>query len=658
MTALAGRVILLRSADGSSPAMTRLPTFCVRRRRPASCVVVTLLLVAALSAAAGARQDATLQHVRVAVPGPVDGAAARAPALVAELAAELAAAGFDVLHGADRAGGAGAVELVVSTAERRALESRGLDVELLARGQPFASIQSEWQLAQQAADGSVPAGYLDRPGIEAAMAALAAAHPERAELVDLTLRYGQPATSQGNHLFALRISDDVSVEQDEPAVLLLACQHAREIVTPLLALDHAARLLQAHGVDPQLTAAVDGLQIWIAPLWNPDGYDHVFLWDNLWRKNRTPFGPAGLGVDLNRNSPFDWDSPCAGSSLPSSATYKGPLPGSEVETATLLAFAADQRFAKLLDYHSAGQEVLYSYACASHPLGAFLQAEAVALSEASGYGGAVRLPSAEGEQYEWQLAASGAFAFLTETATTFQPLHSTALAEAALTWPGTRHWLLRPITLSGHVTDACTGLPLQASLEVAGLDFGTGETLGSGGPLGRYHLFLPDGNWTLAFSAPGYAPAVFPLAVSVGGGQVADVALIPLAPATGCWTDLGFALAGTDGEPRLEGAGTLLPGSPTLLALTGALESTVTWLVVGVARWDFSPFYGGTLVPDLTPPGFFAPLATDAAGSLGFSAPWPAGLPPGSALYFQHWVVDPGGPYGFAASNAVQAAAP
>ena len=37
---------------------------------------------------------------------------------------------------------------------------------------------------------------------------------------------------------------------------------------------------------------VDGNEIWIAPVWNPDGYEYVFTTqDNLWRKNRRVFGP-------------------------------------------------------------------------------------------------------------------------------------------------------------------------------------------------------------------------------------------------------------------------------------------------------------------------------------------------------------------------------
>ena len=43
---------------------------------------------------------------------------------------------------------------------------------------------------------------------------------------------------------------------------------------------------------------------------------------------------------------------------------------------------------------------------------------------------------AEGEHPQWQFAKLGAYAFLIETHTEFQPSYDSALAEAAMVWPG------------------------------------------------------------------------------------------------------------------------------------------------------------------------------------------------------------------------------
>ncbi len=123
------------------------------------------------------------------------------------------------------------------------------------------------------------------------------------------------------------------------------------------------------------------------------------------------------------------------------------------------------------------------------------------------------------------------------------------------------------------------------------------------------------------------------------------------------WTDLENGLAGTHGIPGLLGTGTLIGGTPVNLALTNALESTTTFLVVGVLQVD-APFKGGTLVPDPNPPGFFVALPTRATGTLDVGGTWPAGLPAGLETFYQHWVQDAGGPQGFSASNALRGITP
>ena len=128
----------------------------------------------------------------------------------------------------------------------------------------------------------------------------------------------------------------------------------------------------------------------------------------------------------------------------------------------MMTWSESERFAKVIDYHSYGREVLYAYRCLSHPFTGWMQQEAATLSQASGYGGHTRLPSAEGEHPQWQFAKLGAYAFLIETHTEFQPSYDSALAEAAMVWPGILSVLERPISVSGHVTDATTGAPLRS----------------------------------------------------------------------------------------------------------------------------------------------------------------------------------------------------
>src|SRR5204862_296247 len=236
----------------------------------------------------------------------------------------------------------------------------------------------------------------------------------------------------------------------------------------------------------------------------------------------------GVGVDQNRNYPQGWNSTvCSGSTLVSSDTYKGPSPASEAETQTMMTWSQNERFAKVIDYHSTGREVLYSYHCLRHPFTSWMLQEATAISQASGYGGATRLPSAEGEHQEWEFAQMGAYAFLIETHTQFQPPYDSALAEAAMVWPGILSVIERPISISGHVTDAVTGAALEARIELLNVTFPNGETNSSGGRYGRYHMFLAPGTYDVRFSNAGYVSVVRTGSVTSSSASVMDIRLAP-----------------------------------------------------------------------------------------------------------------------------------
>jgi hypothetical protein len=452
----------------------------------------------------------------------------------ASVGARLEAAGYDVIQADPRSG---SIDLVVSSAELRTLEQRGYRVTVVDRtrpledvgpvaAQPSASTASAMTLTAQAV---APSTYRDLEGVIARLHEIAAAYPAIAQVVDVTAAYGAPATVEGRHIFALKISDNVAMDEDEPAMLIASAHHAREIGTPVIGLMAAERLTAGYATDPRIAAAVDGHEIWIAPVMNPDGYNHVFTADNMWRKNRRPFA-GGVGVDQNRNYPQGWGASCAGSTSVASETYKGPAAASEAETQTLMMWSRQERFAKVIDYHSYGREVLYGYRCLRHPFTSWMQQEAAALSRASGYGGHTRLPSAEGEHPQWQFAQMGAYAFLIETHTQFQPSYSSAVNEAALVWPGILTVLERPVTVVGHVTDAVTGAPLEARIDLLNVSFFNGETNASGGRYGAYHIFLPPGTYDIRFSAPDHTPVVQRVTVTNASSTPLDVRLAPTVP--------------------------------------------------------------------------------------------------------------------------------
>jgi hypothetical protein len=432
---------------------------------------------------------------------------------------QLEAQGFDVSCGVTvtEAG----VEFVVSKPELDRLRGNGLVIDEIASGRPLREI-----LAEQ--EGSVPSGYPDLDAVITQMMQAASAHPNLCQFVDLTTRYGTPTTFEGRHMHAVKISDNVTVDEDEPTVMFVSAHHSREIVTPVIALAAIEHLTNGYGNDPAITALVDDHEIWIAPVWNPDGYNHVFTGDNLWRKNRRVFA-GGVGVDLNRNYPFGWSSPCSGSNTISSQTYRGPSSASEPETKTMIALAEDRHFAKLFDYHSFGREVRYGYGCWNHPLLSFLISEASRYaSKVAGY--AIASSCCTAGDIHYHSANNGTHAFLWETQTTFQPSYSAAQLEADRLIAGMDCFMRRPISVSGHVTDADSGLPVVAMVSNNSIFYQNGESNRSGGPFGRYHATLPSGSYQLQFSAAGYQTQMRNVTVTGNSSQVIDVVLTSTCP--------------------------------------------------------------------------------------------------------------------------------
>ena len=68
----------------------------------------------------------------------------------------------------------------------------------------------------------IDAQYYTVPEIEAAIDAMVTAYPTLARKVDLSALPGGQLTIGGRHIYALKVSDNVAVDEDEPAILLAA----------------------------------------------------------------------------------------------------------------------------------------------------------------------------------------------------------------------------------------------------------------------------------------------------------------------------------------------------------------------------------------------------------------------------------------------------
>ncbi|GJM21659.1 MAG: hypothetical protein DHS20C15_15740 [Planctomycetota bacterium] len=120
------------------------------------------------------------------------------------------------------------------------------------------------------------------------------------------------------------------------------------------------------------------------------------------------------------------------------------------------------------------------------------------------------------------------------------------------------------------------------------------------------------------------------------------------------WDDLGHALPGSSGMPRLTGDGTLVPGTTTTLAWSHTPGPTLGVLVIGASQLG-APFKQGVMVPAFDWP---INVSINATGSGALTAPWPMGAPSGLPVFTQLWFPDVGAPVGYGATNAVSEVTP
>ncbi|MFB7367742.1 M14 family metallopeptidase [Streptomyces hydrogenans] len=175
---------------------------------------------------------------------------------------------------------------------------------------------------------------------------------------------------QGRDIVAIKISDNVAVDENEPEVLFTHHQHAREHLTVEMALYLLRELGSGYGTDPRVTAAVNGREIWIVPDLNPDGgeYDIASGSYRSWRKNRQPnSGSSYVGTDMNRNWDYKWGC-CGGSSgTKSSETYRGAAPESAPEVKVVADFVRSrvvggtQQIKAGVDFHTYSELVLWPF---------------------------------------------------------------------------------------------------------------------------------------------------------------------------------------------------------------------------------------------------------------------------------------------------------
>ncbi len=169
-------------------------------------------------------------------------------------------------------------------------------------------------------------------------------------------------------LYAVTISDNPGVFEDEPTSLIIGQVHAEEVLGMEMMLRFMKDVVSFPG---RYSILIYNAQMVFVPTANPDGLEVISRgWDDTWRKNgyhpwemgNRPcnvvpgVGEDSCGVDLNRNFDFNWiygDTLWVRADYEPFDYYKGPAPFSEPEAQAIRDLALRINPTVSCVYHSA-----------------------------------------------------------------------------------------------------------------------------------------------------------------------------------------------------------------------------------------------------------------------------------------------------------------
>lgn len=354
--------------------------------------------------------------------------------------------------------------------------------------------------------------------------ALAAQYPDLCRLDSIGRATQFPRT-----IWSMKLSDNAPEEDDEIALYYFGTHHACEALgceTILYMINH---FLENYGVDPQITAWMDNYEIFCIPLVNPDGHFAVTEGINLfWRKNARDINNNGIyyeftggtwwtddheGIDLNRN--YDWYWEMGGSPDPWHYYYRGSAPFSEDELQAIESLGRQQRFVTGISFHSYGEVVIYPWSFQGQPAPDQDVLDVFALELANRFIRDNGNPyycdvygAQSGQCRNWFYGFGGSLSFCVEVNPypIFLPPGS-ELAERTQRYYEGSIYLLERLAgpgITGYVTDAATGLPLPARVEIQGRISEQVRSRFAEPQYGRFTRLLNNGDYTVLAGMAGY----------------------------------------------------------------------------------------------------------------------------------------------------------
>ncbi len=399
-----------------------------------------------------------------------------------------------------------------------------------------------------------PSGWPTYDQWVARMQALATGYPNLVRMVSIG------PSVQGRALWMLKITDNPDVEEDEPEFRYVSTMHGIEPVGAELCLRLAELLTASYGVDPELTGIVNEMEVWLFPIFNPDGYMSGSYYN-------------AHGVNLNRDFPDRITDP-----------VDDPA-GREPETQAAMAFGYSHSLTMGANYHSGALVVNLPWDSVPDSPD-YAPDDALFIEYGEGYSSRNPMIWNGGfyhgitRGWEWYIIRGGmqdwAYHWHNEHHVTIEVSNSQpppynqmdtywANNQAAMVW-----WMQRALRgVRGVVTDATTGLPLDATVDVLEVS----KPMRTDPQAGDYHRLLAPGTYTVRCSAEGYLDQTWTVQVVDGPATVRSCALVPESAATMHvhavkvqYTALGGGRYVVTGSVRIVDQNGLLVGGATVSA--------------------------------------------------------------------------------------------
>ena len=487
------------------------------------------------------------------------------------------------------------VTAIVTTKGQETLSQKNIEFKILKTGQEMD-------------DERIDPEYLDYNEVTTLIDNLETAHP------NILKKYALATTSEGRTVWAVKISDNVNIEEPESNILVLGLHHAREIMSVEIATDMIEYLATNYGSVSEVTEWVNHWQIWVIPMLNPDGNAYCWSDDPYWIKNRRDLGGDVYGVDLDHNYPLDWGACFGSSSNPNSDAYRGPEAASEPEIQGVLQLAEDHNFLVVLSYHSFNEFVISPYGCTNSTP----PEDAIISNFSSSFASEIRkddgsygyetgkwweiLYPSDGNETDYFYANYGSMAYAIEVnASEYLPSYSIRNSTVNYNragWQKVLNLFDDGNVVYGVIRDACTNEPIVAEFSFAEYPLTEKENPHNSDPVtGGYSCVGKPGPLTLKIHADGYLDRSVPLNFANSPIEK-NIDMIPMdEPGLVIWSTQVDDSATGDGDLLLDPGeeaifkiSLMAPGLP-VSGISATLTTTDPHLTIldGDATWEDIP---------------------------------------------------------------------